>query len=73
MDRRAEPLHPYSTPADSAGWDPRTVWEQRVREPRRLQQLRHSGAADITAAPIATGLDALTAWRGRVQRAPSRA
>ena len=73
MDRLAAPIASDSTSTDAGGWDPRTVWEQRVREPRRMRRSPRIGAADVTVAPAASGRDPLETGRGRVKRAPGRA
>lgn len=69
VDRLSGPLGSLATSSDPGGWDPHTVWEQRVREPRQSHRLPRIGTVYITVAPASPGWDPLETWRGRVQHA----
>ena len=67
--------HSYPTeeraPAPQSGWDPKTVWRERVRDARSAALARRAGIRQIRAtpaAPASSGWDPLATWRRIVRR-----
>jgi hypothetical protein len=76
MDRAEAAQVPLITVSEpvSAGWDPHSVWRDRVHDARQTASGLLGDAPTITLADTSAGWDPLETWRIRVQRArhPSR-
>ena len=74
MDRPNARSVPYAAALESAagGWDPHTVWRERVHAARRPVRTIASAAAITVLLDTSAGWDPLETWRLRVQR-PRRA